>query len=222
MGHKFHQRQGHGSAEADDSQRAPIFLQFLDCIWQITMQNPTAFEFGEDFLLATSEAVESCQFGTFLCNNIREREHSGVLKNTQSAWTFLLSRFGSPNPHYDPNHDVLHVNHQHLRLWARCHLQRVGPECWGNAGPDMFPAVHDEVVNLEHVDTGVATQGKAVLTTLAAEGTSMVGIVAASLNPFSGLMDDSNVEEEPAEMKESDTDGAVSFGVIPSGDGVVA
>ena len=35
------------------------------------MQHPKAFEFGEDFLLATSEAVESCQFGTFLCNNLK-------------------------------------------------------------------------------------------------------------------------------------------------------
>merc|ERR1719482_2171138 len=98
------------------------------------MQQPDAFEFEEDFLLATSEALESCQFGTFLCNNLREREIARVASSTASAWSVLLDHFGTPAASYDPNMTHLTVNHQKLRLWARCHLQR-----WGSA--DLFPVV---------------------------------------------------------------------------------
>ena len=32
------QRIGHGDKNAGDDQRAPIFLQFMDCVWQLTRQ----------------------------------------------------------------------------------------------------------------------------------------------------------------------------------------
>ena len=38
FGHKFSQRIGHGDRNHSDDQRAPIFLQFIDCVWQMTMQ----------------------------------------------------------------------------------------------------------------------------------------------------------------------------------------
>ncbi|KAG7393308.1 8-oxoguanine glycosylase ogg1 [Phytophthora boehmeriae] len=46
-GHKFQDRVAPGKAEDDDDQQAPIFLQFLDCIWQLTRIFPTYFEFNE-------------------------------------------------------------------------------------------------------------------------------------------------------------------------------
>ena len=51
FGHKFQQRIGHGSNNHTDDQRSPIFVQFIDCIWQITQQFPSAFEFNETFLI---------------------------------------------------------------------------------------------------------------------------------------------------------------------------
>ena len=32
------QRIGHGDRNHSDDQRAPIFLQFMDCVWQMTVQ----------------------------------------------------------------------------------------------------------------------------------------------------------------------------------------
>ena len=35
FGHKFGQRIGHGSDKHNDDQRSPIFLQFIECVWQV-------------------------------------------------------------------------------------------------------------------------------------------------------------------------------------------
>ena len=45
------QRIGHGDRNHSDDQRAPIFLQFMDCVWQMTEQFPYAFQFNEHFLV---------------------------------------------------------------------------------------------------------------------------------------------------------------------------
>ena len=32
------QRYGHGDKNHADDQRSPVFLQFIDCVWQVTKQ----------------------------------------------------------------------------------------------------------------------------------------------------------------------------------------
>jgi myotubularin-related protein 1/2 len=44
FGHKFKQRLGAGDKNFEDSQRAPIFLQFIDCVWQLMRQFPLSFQ----------------------------------------------------------------------------------------------------------------------------------------------------------------------------------
>lgn len=65
---------GHGSEKYADQDRSPIFLQFIDCVWQIMQQNGKVFEFNEKFLLFIVNNMYACQFGTFLYNNECERE----------------------------------------------------------------------------------------------------------------------------------------------------
>jgi myotubularin-related protein 3/4 len=45
---------------------APIFIQFLDCIHQLLLQNPSSFEYNEQFLLHIADAAVSGLFGNFL------------------------------------------------------------------------------------------------------------------------------------------------------------
>ena len=66
------QRIGHGE-EKLDSDRSPVFLQFIDCVWQLTQQFDVSFEFNERFLIAVLDHLYSCRYGTFLCNF--EKEH---------------------------------------------------------------------------------------------------------------------------------------------------
>lgn len=68
FGHKFEQRVGHGNEHHSDADRSPVFLQFIDCVWQIAQQFPCAFEFNEHFLITILDHLYSCRFGTFLCN----------------------------------------------------------------------------------------------------------------------------------------------------------
>ena len=35
FGHKFAQRVGHGEDKHSDPDRSPVFLQFIDCVWQV-------------------------------------------------------------------------------------------------------------------------------------------------------------------------------------------
>lgn len=54
FGHKFGDRCGHGVGANDPNERSPVFLQWLDCIYQLFIQNPVAFEFNEMFLVRRS------------------------------------------------------------------------------------------------------------------------------------------------------------------------
>lgn len=57
---------GHGTDKYSDQDRSPIFLQFIDCVWQIMQQFKNFFEFNEFFLLTILENMYTCQYGTFL------------------------------------------------------------------------------------------------------------------------------------------------------------
>ena len=74
-----------------DEDRSPIFLQFVECVYHLVAQFPTAFEFNERFLVALLDAVYDCRFGTFLHNNERERVAFDTPARTVSVWSFLLS-----------------------------------------------------------------------------------------------------------------------------------
>jgi len=62
---KYFKNTGHAKNQPND-ERSPVFLQFLDCVWQIVMQFPTAFEFTEELLIFIADSLYNCQYGTFL------------------------------------------------------------------------------------------------------------------------------------------------------------
>lgn len=101
FGHKFTERCGHIQT-GDAKETSPIFTQFLDCIWQILQQFPTEFEFNEKFLLLLHDHVYSCQFGTFIGNNDKERHSELAIKDrSYSLWAFMdVRRDTLTNPLY--------------------------------------------------------------------------------------------------------------------------
>ncbi len=60
FGHKFRERFGHGEAKLHD-QRSPVFIQFLDCVYQLTVQFPRHFEFNSEFLAQVALHTTSCR-----------------------------------------------------------------------------------------------------------------------------------------------------------------
>jgi len=101
FGHKFKTRVGHGEDKHSDADRSPVFLQFIDCVWQMTQQFPNAFEFNDHFLVTILEHLYSCLFGTFLYNCERERRKEKVPEETVSLWSFInCQREEFTNPLY--------------------------------------------------------------------------------------------------------------------------
>mmetsp|Transcript_4294 Transcript_4294/g.6421 ORF Transcript_4294/g.6421 Transcript_4294/m.6421 type:complete len:1050 (-) Transcript_4294:88-3237(-) len=102
FGHKFAERCGHyNDSSFKENQQAPIFVQFLEAVWQICRQNPDMFEFNAHFLAAIAFHTYSCRFGTFLFNTDKMRQRYAVEKNTVSLWSYLLS---PPNKQKFINH----------------------------------------------------------------------------------------------------------------------
>uniref|UniRef100_A0A4W5LU65 phosphatidylinositol-3,5-bisphosphate 3-phosphatase n=1 Tax=Hucho hucho TaxID=62062 RepID=A0A4W5LU65_9TELE len=112
-------RVGHGDENHANSERSPLFIQFIDCVWQMTRQFPAAFEFNELFLITILDHLYSCLFGTFLYNSEQERE---VQTKTVSLWSYINSQPEDfTNPFYvDYEHHVLYplASVRHLELWT--------------------------------------------------------------------------------------------------------
>ncbi|XP_037300263.1 myotubularin-related protein 2 isoform X2 [Manduca sexta] len=92
FGHKFQLRIGHGDDRHSDADRSPVFVQWMDCVWQLQQQFPTAFEFTERLLITIVDHLYSCRFGTFLFNTERERVKEEVKTKTVSLWSYINSR----------------------------------------------------------------------------------------------------------------------------------
>lgn len=102
FGHRFTDRISVGRDITDHaSERSPIMMQFLDCVWQMMRQFPSCFEFNEAFLLHIADALVSGLYGTFLYNSERARVIDKIAERTESAWTPVLEHPASfTNPLY--------------------------------------------------------------------------------------------------------------------------
>ncbi|KAG5673821.1 hypothetical protein PVAND_003835 [Polypedilum vanderplanki] len=112
FGHKFGDRVGHGVGSDDTNERCPVFLQWIDCVYQIHNQFPCSFEFTTSYLIKLAQHVHSCLFGTFLCNTLKERIENFINERTFSVWPFLSTPIYK-NPLYQTTLDkVLWPSHR--------------------------------------------------------------------------------------------------------------
>ncbi|XP_042288108.1 myotubularin-related protein 2 [Thunnus maccoyii] len=127
FGHRFQLRIGHGDKNHTDADRSPVFIQFIDCVWQLTRQFPAAFEFNEFFLVTILDHLYSCLFGTFLCNSEQQRLKEEIPKRTVSLWSYINSQLEEfTNPLYVnySNHVLFPVvSLRHLELWVGYYIR---------------------------------------------------------------------------------------------------
>jgi hypothetical protein len=130
FGHQFALRNGHGSDMADykHEQRAPIFLQFLDSLWQIYNNYNQAFEYNEKLLIFIIDHFHSCMFGNFLADDeyTRIKEYN-VREKTKSIWEAVLINIESfLNQNYNPNEfDIIITPNKesfNIRFWQSYYL----------------------------------------------------------------------------------------------------
>ncbi|CAB1422024.1 unnamed protein product [Pleuronectes platessa] len=143
FGHRFQLRIGHGDKNHTDADRSPVFIQFIDCVWQLTRQFPAAFEFNEYFLVTILDHLYSCLFGTFLCNSEQQRVKEEVPRRTGSLWSYINSQLEEfTNPLYVnySNHVLFPVvSLRHLELWVGYYIR------WN---PRMRPQVCQGILSL--------------------------------------------------------------------------
>ena len=87
-------------------------MQFLDAIYQLIDQFPTAFQFNTKLLLFLAHHVYTCRFGTFLGDCERARFKEGNVKHKlTSIWTYINDNvYDFINPFYSYSNDLIQPN----------------------------------------------------------------------------------------------------------------
>mmetsp|Transcript_4163 Transcript_4163/g.11980 ORF Transcript_4163/g.11980 Transcript_4163/m.11980 type:complete len:157 (+) Transcript_4163:45-515(+) len=116
------------SSSNDEGQISPIFLQFLDCVFQIVQLLPDCFEFNLEYILEFSFHIYSCRFGSLLCDTEQEREvMAGIRLRTYSIWDYLDSKPELKNKSFNKASGALLMPLptllRNVRLWSERHCR---------------------------------------------------------------------------------------------------
>ncbi|KAF2875419.1 protein-tyrosine phosphatase-like protein [Massariosphaeria phaeospora] len=155
---------------------SPVFHQFLDATYQLFYQYPTRFEFNERFLRRLLYHLYSCQYGTFLFDNEKERVEARASQRTRSVWDYFLCRKQEfMNPKYDPvvndsvrgQERIIFPKKGETRWWAECfgrtdeEMNAFGPQ----APPGLTPQTSDPHSSPEdRSGTSTPVPGESVVT----------------------------------------------------------
>lgn len=163
---------------------SPVFHQFLDCVYQLYYQHPNRFEFNERFLRRLLYHLYSCQYGTFLFDNEKERIEAKAKERTRSVWDYFLCRKQEfVNPNYDPEIDDA-VRGKERMIFPRKGEARWWAECFGRTDEEMntfgpqVPGLTPQTSNTSAGRSGTSTpipQEPIVTGTETAEGATGAG-----------------------------------------------
>ncbi|XP_067888071.1 myotubularin-related protein 12 isoform X2 [Heterodontus francisci] len=62
-----------------NDKEVPVFLLFLECVWQLLQQHPPAFEFTETYMTILSDSMYIPIFSTFLFNSPHQKDNHQML-----------------------------------------------------------------------------------------------------------------------------------------------
>ena len=138
FGHMFSKRCGH-AADANEHKLSPVFVQWIDCVWQLTQQFPTAFEFDERLLVVLCDLVHCGRFGNFLLDSEKERAEASFERLTHSSTAYLLAhKHELTSPIYERTVASSHrrvllpsLSPKALQLWRAYYLR------WDSSQPPL-------------------------------------------------------------------------------------
>ncbi|CAH0558932.1 unnamed protein product [Brassicogethes aeneus] len=167
LGHPFAYRLGH--IHDKDVETAPFFLLFLDCVWQLQLQHPAAFQFSETYLTTLWDSAHITLFDTFIFNNDHQRmmAESGTTNGAsklvlRSIWDWREQFSESDliffaNPLYQDNYQqILEVKHgiSSLEIWSQCYFRWLPELEIKNGGRPVLDLYNrilvNEILNLRH------------------------------------------------------------------------
>lgn len=74
--------------------QGPVFLLFLDCVWQLTQQFLSAFQFSETYLVHLYSLVHNCLYGNFLFDSARSRLQASLHSKRSSYYGTQDDQYG--------------------------------------------------------------------------------------------------------------------------------
>mmetsp|Transcript_20788 Transcript_20788/g.34396 ORF Transcript_20788/g.34396 Transcript_20788/m.34396 type:complete len:923 (+) Transcript_20788:576-3344(+) len=125
FGHKFKDRCGNAPGTPGE-EVSPVFVLWVDCVWQVMVQFPNVFQFNESFLIALLDHVTSGRYGTFLFNCERTRTLAQARKRTTSVWSHLVKdtkRFQNPSYTPWPSPVFPRATGKMIRFWERYYFR---------------------------------------------------------------------------------------------------
>lgn len=133
FGHPFATRCGHGLAKGEDRQRdeqvSPIFIQFLDAVYQLISLFPNRFEFDSRLLVHIADQLYACRFDTFLFDNLQARRGAYQDNPSIALWDYLYTNADAlKSPIYSPPDTTpllppLVYILRNVQLWADYHMR---------------------------------------------------------------------------------------------------
>lgn len=159
-GHQFLLRCNHISqpfqeSDKEDTGESPVFLHFIDCVYQLTQQFPSQFEFSETYLHALLDTMHACMFDTFLFDSEKQRAELCAMelegKSMVTLWEFVAeqlkeSRNSGPylNPlfEYRNSLDDGEANEVHTDSYLQVNTLAPGIKFWLGRYLRWLPTVH--------------------------------------------------------------------------------
>ena len=127
FGHSFETRWGHlRDDKTKNEKRSEVFIQFLDCTYQLINQFPCAFEFNNNLLWFLAHHVYTWKFGTFLLDTQKYRYQNKLKEKTTSIWTYVNDNFTKfLNPFYSKYDKILEFKAEYISItpWKEYFLQ---------------------------------------------------------------------------------------------------
>lgn len=159
-GHQFLLRCNHTiqptqEIDKEESGESPVFLHFIDCVYQLTQQFPSAFEFSETYLHALLDTVHACMFDTFLFDSEKQRSEMCQVElkgnSMASLWEFVaeqLAESRNSGPYLNPlfeyrnylDEDENGANEESVYL--RVNTLAPGIKFWSGRYLRWLPTVH--------------------------------------------------------------------------------
>ncbi|KAH9091083.1 hypothetical protein Ae201684P_006484 [Aphanomyces euteiches] len=120
FGHQFGLRSGHARSDVSNDQRSPIFLLWLDCVWQLMRQFETEWEFTPSLLLFLADHVYSCKYGNFMFDTEKTRLDCFAKYNATNIWSDVEAKRDTfSNPRFSPERTFLTPSTawKNIQLW---------------------------------------------------------------------------------------------------------
>ncbi|XP_071538838.1 myotubularin-related protein 10-B isoform X2 [Panulirus ornatus] len=103
LGHPFSARLGH--TRNDVEEQCPLWLLFLDCVYQVSVQHPSSLEFTSEYLVALWHAAHCSLHSSFMFNSVNARHTASAVLQRENphqpiylrpVWSWWAESYNPP------------------------------------------------------------------------------------------------------------------------------